>query len=113
MRIEEVHRRLKVYRALDNEVRLRAFLTIREQPSISFNDLSRRIEVERGLLAYHLAVLKEVGIVKVDYGRRSKQTSRYRLTHEGEKIAQELCSGIELRGKSSKRGSRKSSKGSE
>jgi len=87
-----VRRRLRAYRALGNGTRLNAFLEISRQPGVSFNDLSRIIKVERGLLAYHLAVLKAAGIVKVSYERRSKQTSKYELTREGEKLAQELCS---------------------
>jgi DNA-binding transcriptional ArsR family regulator len=97
MSIEEVRRRLRAYRALDNGVRLNAFLEISRQPGVSFNDLSRIIGVERGLLAYHLAVLKAAGIVKVSYERRSKQTSKYELTREGEKLAQELCSSSRRR----------------
>lgn len=67
-------------------------MTISKQPGISFNDLSRMVGVERGLLAYHLAVLKATGIVKVGYERRSKQTSKYELTHEGNRLAQEIYS---------------------
>jgi DNA-binding transcriptional ArsR family regulator len=93
MSIEEARRRLQAYRALGNGVRLNAFLEISRRPGVSFNSLSRKIGVERGLLAYHLAVLKAAGIVKVSYERRSRQTSKYELTPEGEKLAQELCSG--------------------
>jgi len=93
MSIEEARRRLQAYRALSNGVRLNAFLEISRRPGVSFNSLSRKIGVERGLLAYHLAVLKAAGIVKVSYERRSRQTSKYELTPEGEKLAQELCSG--------------------
>lgn len=88
-----MRRRLQAYRALGNGVRLNAFLEISRRPGVSFNSLSRKIGVERGLLAYHLAVLKAAGIVKVSYERRSRQTSKYELTPEGEKLAQELCSG--------------------
>jgi DNA-binding transcriptional ArsR family regulator len=92
MSVEEVRRQLWDYRALGNGIRLNAFLEISRQPGVSFNELSRIIGVERGLLAYHLAVLKAAGIVKVSYERRSKQTSKYELTREGERLAQELCS---------------------
>ncbi|MEM3465694.1 MAG: winged helix-turn-helix domain-containing protein [Thermoproteota archaeon] len=92
MSIREARRRLRIYRALDNEIRLKAFLAVSRQPGASFNELARAIGVERGLLAYHLAVLKAAGIVEARYERRSRQTSMYTLTNEGKKLAEELCS---------------------
>lgn len=90
MEIVEARQRLKVYRALDNEVRLKALKAIADNPGISFNRISRKVEVERGLLAYHLGVLKAAGVVDANYGRRSKETSRYELTQMGKERLQEL-----------------------
>ncbi|MEM2930800.1 MAG: winged helix-turn-helix domain-containing protein [Thermoproteota archaeon] len=103
MSIGEARRRLRIYRALDNEIRLKAFLAIRRMPGASFNELARTIGIERGLLAYHLAVLKAAGIVEARYGRRSKQTSEYTLTSEGEKLAEELCFKRERRSRRERR----------
>jgi DNA-binding transcriptional ArsR family regulator len=104
MSIREARQRLRLYRALDNEIRLNAFLAIRRQPGVSFNRLARETGVERGLLAYHLAVLKAAGIVRAKYERRSRQTSEYVLTREGERLAGELCSSSRRR---SRRGGRR------
>jgi len=42
------------------------------------------------IVGYHLGVLKAAGLVNVDYERRSKETSKYRLTEEGEKVLEKL-----------------------
>jgi len=104
MSIRKARQRLRLYRALDNEIRLNAFLAIRRQPGVSFNRLARETWVERGLLAYHLAVLKAAGIVRAKYERRSRQTSEYVLTREGERLAEELCSSSRRRSRRGGRG---------
>jgi predicted transcriptional regulator len=87
---EEVREKLRTYRALDNDRRLNAFLSINEQPGISFNELARKMRIERGLLAYHLGVLKASGLIDVTYVRRSRETSQYKLTKKGEEVLKEL-----------------------
>ena len=108
MEIEEARRKLRTYRALDNEIRLKALAVIHERPGISFNEISRKVKVERGLLAYHLGVLKAAGIVNVDYERTSKQTSKYEATDEGRKLIQELRSKLEPKEEANKGKTRKS-----
>ena len=93
MQIEEVRQKLGKYRALDSDLRLRAYLAINERPAISFNELSRKVKVERGLLAYHLGVLKAVGLVDVTYERTGKETSKYELTDEGRQFLRQLSAG--------------------
>lgn len=90
MAIKEIREKLRVYAALDNDLRLKAVFEIDDKPDISFNELSRKLKIERGLLGYHLGVLKAAGLVNVDYERRSKETSKYRLTEEGEKVLEKL-----------------------
>ena len=103
MEIEEAHRKLRVYRALDNKVRLKALKAISEEPGMSFNSISRKANVERGLLAYHLGVLKAAGLVDVRYRRTSKKTSEYNLTQLGKKHLQDLFPKAEPEKKMGKR----------
>jgi predicted transcriptional regulator len=95
MEIGRARQRLRLYRALDSEARLKALKAISEKPNTSFNEVSRKVEVERGLLAYHLGVLKAAGIISVDYQRRSKETSKYKLTKTGEELLQEVFTKAE------------------
>ncbi len=88
--MEAVRRRLKMYRALDNEHRLRIVLTLASRPGLSFNELAGELGLERGLLAYHLAVLKNAGLVELKYERRSKKLTKYYLTEDGVKVLREL-----------------------
>lgn len=83
-------KRLKVYRAMDNDHRLSILTVLLNNPNIAFNDLARKTEIERGLLAYHVGVLKDVGLVEGEYKRESKKFSRYRLTDEGTKVLKEF-----------------------
>jgi len=87
---EEVRRKLRTYRALDHDLRLKAYVAINEQPRLSFNELSRKLKIARGLMAYHLGVLKAANLINVNYVRRSKETSEYELTKEGKKTLKEL-----------------------
>ncbi len=76
--------KIMYYKALGNKIRLQAFHIISKQQPISFND------IERGLLAYHLGVLKAAGLITVEYKRSGKEISKYSLTREGEKFLQGL-----------------------
>jgi len=91
MSVAEILSELRRYTALDNESRLQAYLTLCERPSIAFNELARRVHVQKGLLAYHLGVLKAAGLVEVKYQRASKKTSEYYPTKEGKKLLRKLC----------------------
>ena len=86
----ELRKRLKVYRTIDNDHRLNILTTLFDEPDIAFNDLARKTEIERGLLAYHMGVMKDVGLVKSEYERRSKKSSKYRLTEEGMEVIKEF-----------------------
>src|SRR5579875_1568462 len=77
------------YKALGNKIRLQAFHIISKQQPISFNDISNKINIERGLLAYHLGVLKAAGLITVEYKRSGKEISKYSLTREDEETLQE------------------------
>ena len=86
----KVRQRLKVYRAIDNDHRLDVLTRLRDEPDIAFNDLAKKLRIDRGLLAYHVGVLKDVGLIECEYERRSKKSSKYRLTDEGVKILKEF-----------------------
>ncbi|MGC9346030.1 MAG: ArsR/SmtB family transcription factor [Candidatus Bathyarchaeales archaeon] len=88
--MEEARRMLKVYRALDNDDRLNILLTVSREPDMAFNDIARKTGIDRGLLAYHLGVLKKVGLVEMEYERRSRKSTKYRLTEEGTDILRKL-----------------------
>ena len=77
---------LRAYTALDNPVRLKAFAFIHEGRSRSFNEIAKRVDVETGLAAYHLGVLKAAGLVAVTYERSGRDTSAYSLTANGERL---------------------------
>jgi len=85
-----VSQKIMYYKALGNKIRLQAFHIISKQQPISFNDISNKINIERGLLAYHLGVLKAAGLITVEYKRSGKEISKYSLTREGEKFLQGL-----------------------
>lgn len=86
----ELRRMLMKYGALDNELRLKAFLTVAENPGVSFNELARKLKVEKGLLAYHLGVLKSANLLSMNPQREGRKTSHYMLTEEGEKILKKV-----------------------
>lgn len=88
--MEEIRQKLKVYRALDNDYRVNILVALFHEPNMAFNDLARSLGIERGLLAYHLGVLKHIGLIKGEYERKSKKSSKYYLTNEGMKMLKEL-----------------------
>jgi len=85
-----VSRRLKVYRAIDSDYRLNILTILHDEPDIAFNNLAKKVGIERGLLAYHVGVLKGVGLIESEYERRSKESTKYRITDEGMKILKEF-----------------------
>jgi len=85
-------RKLRLLSALDNKRRLKTYLVIEGSPGISFNDLARKVHAERGLLAYHLGVLKAAELVKVMHERRGRETPGYCLTKGGYKLLEGLSS---------------------
>jgi len=87
---ERVRERLKIYRALDNDYRLEILTKLMQNPDMSFNDLARSVGTERGLLAYHAAVLRHVGLIDWGYERRKKKSSKYHITDKGVQILKEL-----------------------
>jgi len=94
MEISELRQLLRKYGALDNEYRLKAVLLIYEKPGISFNELARELGIERGLLAYHLGVLKATNLITMNPRREGRKLSHYRLTEEGRKFIEDLLSNF-------------------
>lgn len=88
--MEEARRMLTIYSALDNDSRLKILYTIFNEPDIAFNDIARKTEMDKPALAYHLGVLKNVGLVEMEYQKRSKKLTKYRVTKEGEEILRKL-----------------------
>jgi DNA-binding transcriptional ArsR family regulator len=74
--MEEARKMLTIYRALDNESRLKILYTILNEPDIAFNDIARKTEIDKPALAYHLGVLKNVGLVEMEYQKRSKKLTK-------------------------------------
>jgi len=77
---------LRAYTALDNPIRLRAYMLIHDAPGIPFREILKNLGVESGLLAYHVAVLKAANVIQVDYQRSVRETTAYRLTKRGDEI---------------------------
>jgi predicted transcriptional regulator len=80
-----------LYSALDTSVRLKAFLLIRDNPGIMFNEIVKEVKAKKALVAYHLGILKATDLVTFTYERRGQATSSYNLTDLGKKIARELA----------------------
>ncbi len=87
--------RLKVYRALEHLVRLKAYIAIHDEPDVSFNKLAKKLNISSGLAAYHMAVLRAAGLIDVDYVRRSRETSEYRLSEKGKKVYKDVLGSSE------------------
>ena len=88
--MEEARRMLTIYSVLDNDSRLKIIYTIFNEPDIAFNDIARKTEMDKAALAYHLGVLKHVKLVEMEYQKRSKKLTKYRVTKEGEEILRKL-----------------------
>jgi DNA-binding transcriptional ArsR family regulator len=88
--MEEARKMLTIYRALDNDSRLKILYTILNEPDIAFNDIARKTEIDKPALAYHLGVLKNVGLVEMEYQKRSKKLTKYRVTEQGKEILKKL-----------------------
>jgi hypothetical protein len=67
---------------------------IRKRPGVSFNELAKVLDIESGLLAFHVGVLKSANLVDVDYGRAGKNLSAYTLSARGEKAYSSLLSAV-------------------
>ncbi len=91
---------LRSYTALDNPVRLKAYLLIRTSPEIAFHTVRKALGVESGLLAYHLGVLKAANIVEMTYSRSGREITKYRLSERGKELYAAL---FPRRGKTSAR----------
>jgi len=81
---------LATYTALANRLRLKAFFLIAKDPGLSFSQIQKKMKVEKGHLAYHLAILKFGGLVNLNYERKGRTTSRYSLTAQGHEMYDEL-----------------------
>ena len=88
--MEEARRMLTIYSVLDNDSRLKILYTIFNEPDIAFNDIARKTEMDKAAFAYHLGVLKNVGLVEMEYQKRSKKLTKYRVTEEGKEILEKL-----------------------
>ena len=88
--LQMAYEKLRVYTALGNRLRLSAFFVIAKNPGLSFNQIRKKLKVEKGLLAYHLAVLKAGGLVSFTYARKGRETSSYQLTDMGKNMYTEL-----------------------
>ena len=90
MKIDELHKKLKIYGTLDNEDRLNILVTLYSNPDISFSDLARTVKIDKPLLAYHIGLLRHVGLIESKYERNSKKMTKYRLSGQALKILKEL-----------------------
>ncbi len=89
---QEAQRKLMLYGALNNPIRLDAFLLISENPGMAFNDIAKKFKEDKALVAYHLGVLKTVGLVNFAYERKGRTSySSYTLTDLAKKVLDELA----------------------
>ena len=82
----QVLEQLRAYTALDNPIRRRTYLLVRDSLGIAFSDIAKELGLESGLLAYHLGVLKSANLVEVTYARTGREITRYRLSARGEEL---------------------------
>ncbi|HKZ99589.1 MAG TPA: helix-turn-helix domain-containing protein [Thermoplasmata archaeon] len=85
---------LRAFAALDNPLRLRAFLAIHDSPGISFNEIAALLDAETGLAAYHVGILKAADLVEVSYARSGRATSSYRLSEWGKAIRETIFGAL-------------------
>lgn len=71
-----------IYKMLHHEIRNNIVAELNSEDMLSFNVISERLRVDRAALAYHLRLLKQVGLIENFYHKRegSKNHSYYRLT---------------------------------
>jgi len=86
-------------KALAHEDRLLIALCLRERGPMHFEDIAELLAEKRGkpsvsrsLLAYHLDVLEQAGLVERVYERprRGRRFSRYSLTERGRRLVEAL-----------------------
>jgi DNA-binding transcriptional ArsR family regulator len=92
---DKLSRMLIIYSALDNEDRLKILFTIFNEPDIAFNDISKKTDIDKSSLAYHLGVLKRAGLVEMEYQKRGKKLTKYRITEEGKKILEKVLKELD------------------
>ena len=90
MEMEELRRKLKIYKTLDNDDRLNILIALYENPDISFSELARSTKIGKPLLAYHVGLLRHVGLIESKYERDGRKTTKYRLTDQALNILEEL-----------------------
>jgi predicted transcriptional regulator len=88
--LRDARQKLKVYRAIDDDCRLSILVTLLHSPDMAFNEVARSLGIDTGLLAYHLGVLKHVGLVDGTFVRRGRNTTRYCLTEEGRQVLKQF-----------------------
>ena len=88
--MEEIRRKLKIYGALDNDDRLNIIIALYNNPDISFNELARSVNIDKPLLAYHVGLLRHVGLIESKYERVGRKSTKYRLTDQAIKVLEEL-----------------------
>ncbi|MBW1935825.1 MAG: winged helix-turn-helix transcriptional regulator [Candidatus Freyrarchaeum guaymaensis] len=88
--MKELRQKLKIYGTLNNEDRLNILIALYNNPGISFNDLARSVKIDKPLLAYHVGLLRHVGLVESRYERSGRKTTKYRLTDQALKVLEEL-----------------------
>ena len=79
---------LDVYRALDSETRLDILISLGEQNSLTFSDLTKGLQLSDGKLHYHLDILFEAKLIHNEYKRVRGRSdySHYSLTERGSEI---------------------------
>jgi predicted transcriptional regulator len=95
--LEQAYQKLRVYKALDHRIRIRAIFLISDNPGIGFNDLVKKTKADSAKLAYHLALLASGDLITMKYQRKGKVTSHYYVTDVGESIVRQLRSEIRKR----------------
>jgi len=83
--------------ALAHKTRRLIFELLLDNPSLSFNQIMKKINIERASLAYHLRILSKAGLINNFYDKRQgiKDHSYYEISAFGKNISKELFEKVE------------------
>lgn len=83
--------------ALAHKTRREIFELLLDNPSLSFNQIMKIMNIGRASLAYHLKILANAGLINNFYDKRQgvKDHSYYEISAFGKNISQELFEKVE------------------
>lgn len=83
--LKEKRKKLNMLYALSQPIRLKIAVLLKEsEKGLTFDDIYHKLDIkEKGLLAYHLEILKNSGVVY-------EVEEKYRMSIDGKKLLKEL-----------------------